>query len=211
MERVLIVARTRAGNGVEIGGLTREQNRSVRVLPPEGQNHPADTRLDIGQVWEFEFHDAPDVKPPHVEDIIVTGGKRAGHVSNMREILLEHVQPWEGGPEQLYDGLLTISNSKGYISEQNPLPAASAGFWIPDRPLTLNFQSNSSKPYYSLVLGEEVTKGQIDFLNIPYVGFVEPIKQIPAGTLLRVSLARWFNQNGRTENRCYLQLAGWYL
>jgi ATP-dependent DNA helicase RecQ len=211
MEKVLIVARTRAGNGVEIGGLTREQNRSVRVLPPEGQSHPADTRLDVGQVWEFEFHDAPDVKPPHVEDIIVSSGKRAGFVSNMREVLLEHIQPWEGGPEQLYDGLLTIVNGKAYISEQNELPPASTGFWLPDRPLTLNFQSNPPKPYYSLVLGEATTKSAVEFLNIPFVGFAEPIKQIPAGTLVRVSLARWFDQNGRTERRCYLQLSGWYL
>jgi len=36
-------------------------------------------------------------------------------------------------------------------------------------------------------------------------------KQIPADTLLRVSLARWWDNEGRHEERCYLQLSGWYV
>ena len=45
---------------------------------------------------------------------------------------------------------------------------------------------------------------------MPYVGFEEAVETIPAGTLVRVSLARWWDTNGTTEDRCSLQLSGWY-
>jgi hypothetical protein len=46
--------------------------------------------------------------------------------------------------------------------------------------------------------------------SLPYVGFEEAAEIIPAGTLVRVSLARWWDTNGTTEERCSLQLSGWY-
>ena len=42
---------------------------------------------------------------------------------------------------------------------------------------------------------------------------IVPIKVIPAGTLVRVSLARWWrpeDSEPNFEERCYLQLSGWY-
>ena len=35
--------------------------------------------------------------------------------------------------------------------------------------------------------------------------------QIPLNTLVRISLARWWVPAGMSEERCYLQLSGWYL
>ena len=44
-----------------------------------------------------------------------------------------------------------------------------------------------------------------------YVGLQPTEDIIPKGTLLRVSLARWWSPNDvEVENRCYLQLSGWY-
>lgn len=206
MERVLIVAKTHMKSGVCLGGLTRAQNRGVRLLPPNRPHYPADTQFEVGQVWDMEFHNAAGVEPPHVEDVFVTREKFVAQVPNIREILLARIHPWQGGPEQLYDGLLRISGGKGYISEHNAIPAMSTGFWIADQPLNLKYtlEHDHIKPMYRL-------SGSTIALTIPFVGFAEPIKQIPAGTLLRVSLARWFDQNGRIERRCYLQLSGWYL
>jgi hypothetical protein len=34
---------------------------------------------------------------------------------------------------------------------------------------------------------------------------------LEANTLLRLSLARWWQQAPELEERCYLQLSGWYL
>jgi ATP-dependent DNA helicase RecQ len=202
MERVLIVAKTRMSSGVCIGGLTREQNRNVRLIPPDRQNHPLDTKFDVGQVWDLEIREANQSTPPHIEDVIVTGGKRVGHVSNIHEILLQRVQPWQGGPEVMYDHLLTIAYGRGYISENNNIPGMSTGYWIPDKPLHLHF--DQQKPYYRVNSAHGV-------LTIPFVGFADPIQQIPEGSLVRVSLARWFKPTGVSERRCYLQLSCWYL
>ena len=54
---------------------------------------------------------------------------------------------------------------------------------------------------------------QIEGTNrkITFVGFQNPVQLISAGTLLRISLARWWAPNDDdVEERCYLQLSGWY-
>ena len=49
--------------------------------------------------------------------------------------------------------------------------------------------------------------------TLTFVGFQKPIETIPAGTLLRVSLAHWWRPESapHTELRCYVQLSGWFL
>ena len=43
------------------------------------------------------------------------------------------------------------------------------------------------------------------------MGFAPKINKIPAGTLIRISLARWWKPDDvDIEHRCYLQLSGWY-
>jgi hypothetical protein len=45
---------------------------------------------------------------------------------------------------------------------------------------------------------------------ITYVGFEPAIELITHGSLVRVSLARWWRPDDDSEERCYLQLSGWY-
>jgi hypothetical protein len=212
--RVLIVAKTHMASGVCIGGLTREGNKSVRLIPSDRRNHPADTPYDIGQVWDLDFHPSPEVIPPHVEDVIVTKERYIAQVPNLLETLTQRVQPWKGSPNQLFDDLLTISDGRGYISENRVVPNVSTGFWLLDKPLILNYPHGNPKPFYRSDFEIEVVNTLLlrrGVLNIPYVGFAPPIDQIPAGTLIRVSLARWWAPDGTNEKRCYLQLSGWYL
>ena len=61
---------------------------------------------------------------------------------------------------------------------------------------------------FTFFFGKEVN-GAGRWINIPFVGFQSPIGLIPANTLVRVSLARWW-ANNNDEERCYLQLSGWY-
>jgi hypothetical protein len=91
--RVLIVAKTRMANGVCIGGLTREENNNIRLIPPDRRNHPADTRFEVGQVWDLDIHPSPEITPPHVEDVIVTKERYIAQVPNLLEILTERVKP----------------------------------------------------------------------------------------------------------------------
>jgi hypothetical protein len=49
------------------------------------------------------------------------------------------------------------------------------------------------------------------YFSIPYVGFAEPLSEIPANTLIRVSMCRWWRREEYEEEKCYLQISGWYL
>lgn len=45
-------------------------------------------------------------------------------------------------------------------------------------------------------------------IRLKFVGFQEHVSRIQAGTIIRLSLANWWD--GQGEDRCYLQLSGWY-
>lgn len=207
MERVLIVAKTRMSNAACVSGLTRDTNRSIRLLRPDRSNQPTNTSFDVGQVWELEFHQSPHIIPPHIEDVIVTRERYIGPQANLRTILMQRIRPWQGEPDQLFDSLLVIDNTRGYISRSAGIPKNSTGYWLPNRQLTLTHRNG--KPYYQIKY--DIYNQYQETLLIPYVGFADPIQQIPLNTLIRVSLARWWIPSGVNEERCYLQLSGWYL
>ena len=81
------------------------------------------------------------------------------------------------------------------------MPEQSVGFWVADNALT-------KKEYNGVRYNYPNTNG---WRSLKFVGFDTPVNIIPAGTILRVSLARWWKQDENTEERCYLQLSGWYL
>ncbi len=211
MERVLIVAKTHLKNGACVSGLTRDTNKGIRLLNPDSSNQPANTPFDVGQVWELEFHPLSNPEPPHVEDVIVTEQRYIGESSNLRNILLQRVPIWKGDPKALFGGLLVFENTTSYISKSKGIPTYSTGYWLPDGALTLT--QSYGKLYY--IAKREVSIGNNLYrvtLSIPYVGYAEPIQVIPAETLVRVSLARWWPKSGPVEERkCHLQLSGWYL
>ena len=211
MERVLIVAKTRMGSAAAcVGGLTRDTNKSIRLLRPGGSNQPINTNFDVGQVWDLDFHQPSEVTLPHVEDVIVTNERYIGQSPNLRSTLMQRVQPWQGGPKELFDGLLVFDNRSSYISRAGGIPKCSTGYWLPNDQLTLNYSNN--KPYYQIK--HVIAVGNSHYratLWISYVGFANPIQLIPVDTLVRVSLARWWTPPGAPEERCYLQLSGWYL
>ncbi len=206
MERVLIVAKTYMQNGICIGGLTRETNKSVRLLGADGSHQSTDTLLDVGQVWDMEFHPSSSLTPPHVEDVCVTHENLVGKQKDLRETLLPRIKIWEGGPDSLFDGQIIIGEGVAYINRDKGLPICSTGYWLSDRVLTLIYRQNS-RPYYWLNLSTSAPQKR---LYIRYVGFALPIMRIPAKTLVRVSLARWWVPDNADDERCYLQISGWY-
>lgn len=210
MERVLIVAKTQMGSVACIGGLSLDTNKSVRLLRSDGSNQPMNTLFDVGQVWELDFHRSSQITPPHVEDVFVTKEQYIGQQSNLRTFLIQRVQPWEGGPEKLFNGLLSIDHTKGFISRRSGIPNCSTGYWLPDTELILTYRDN--KPYYEIDYLIRISNDSSRrTLSIKYVGFSDPIPQIRVKCLVRVSLARWWTRSGVNEERCYLQLSGWYL
>ena len=198
--KVLIVSKTRMQKAVCVGGLTLDTNENIRLLTPSGSNQPSNTKFNVGQVWDIVYQLAA-VTPPHVEDVFVYQEDYVGQQPNMRDFLIQRVRTWQGKPDQLYDGLLQIRNGSGYISERTGIPQASVGFWVPDKALILS-SNDRGKLYYSY---------GGDILRLPYVGFTDMVQTIPAKSLIRVSLARWWAPEGVNEKRCYMQISGWYL
>lgn len=211
MERVLIVAKTHLGpEKACVSGLTRQTNKSVRLLTRNGSHQPADTPFEVGQVWEIESRRATHTTPPHVEDVRVFGEKYVGQQPDMRKTLLNRVHPWSGELCQLYDGLLVIGERGAYITRSNGIPRCSTGYWFPGRSLTLS--RIDDRIYYEIEYEfDQGSEHRIGKLRVRYVGYAEPIVEIPSKTLVRVSLARWWRLLERDEERCYLQLSGWYV
>ncbi len=203
--RVLIVAKTRRGAGACVGGITQD-GRSVRLVAADAdRNEHAGLEYSVGEVWAIEANPDPNVIPPHVENMIVHRAERSKRVGNIEEIIHRFMPPVEGGPEHLFDGWLQATPAGGlYIAEGTGLPSCSTMFWTPDHPLQRDVDGKRIRYRYPTPDGGR---------TLTFVGFQEPVEVIPAGTLLRVSLAHWWRPRDQPEEelRCHVQLSGWFL
>jgi len=201
--KVLIVSKTHMFDNACVGALTYDKNVSIRLLGPHGDKLPSGIPYEVGYVWDVEFVPAPQVVPPHVEDVYVQRHRLMGEQMKLRDALLDRVRPMTGGPQNLYEGTLCLPDKLGsaYVCKGN-VPGFSTGFWLPDRPLVRQDFRDQVRYNY---LSPDVN------VSFPYVGFYNPIDHIPVGTLVRLSLARSWDRKGETDPRCYVQLSGWYL
>lgn len=194
------------GSSICVGGLTRDTRQNVRLLKSNGEQPTLTDDFQIGQVWEMEWIKPSRVEPPHFEDVWVTQKRFVRQLTNqqVKETLQRYVSPIKGGIEQLYQRKLVLPptlNASTFIAQSN-IPDHSTTFW--QCPVTLELvPDRENRPYYRY-------RNDGKDIKIKFVGFDEPASKLMPGTLLRMSLARWFDQWGRTEPRCYLQLSGWY-
>jgi hypothetical protein len=205
MTQVIIVSKTQMSNTSCVGALATN-GRFLRLLNENGYNQPIDTDFTVRQVWEIEFQEKENRRPPHIEDVLVISKNLEGMIKDefsMLQMVERFNAPiWRGSPDVLFDCKLNwTDNGSGYISENGEIPEHSVGFWIPDRKLTKKIFYEKIRYNYPTING---------WRSLPYVGYAESVNLIQAGTLIRVSLARWWDRNGETENRCSLQLSGWY-
>lgn len=211
---VIIVSKTHMSNAVCVGALA-SNGRFIRLLDENGHNQPTNTNFEVRQVWSIQFNERQNPTAPHVEDILITTrtlkGKLKSEITMLQIVERFNAPIWRGSPDVLFDGLLNwTKNGSGYINEEGGIPEHSVGFWISNQPLRrhiLKGQGNDGRNYESTRYNYPNING---WRNLPYVGFDNAIEVIPAGTLIRVSLARWWDRNGQTEDRCSLQLSGWY-
>jgi ATP-dependent DNA helicase RecQ len=148
---------------------------------------------------------AEHVTPPHVENVIVRSKQRCGTMPNCPPFIEQRMPPVAGGPELLFEGLTqTTPHGALYIAQRAGIPPFSTTFWRPDQPLTRAEDGKRIRYHYPAPDGGR---------TLVFVGFQEPVEIIPAGTLLRVSLAHWWRRadDPDTELRCYVQLSGWFL
>ncbi len=193
-----------------VGGLNLETNQNIRLYGPGGMKLPLDVKFNVGQIWDMEFHERSRLIPPHVEDVIVDRAEFICQQGSIYEFLMQRIQPWIGGPEALFGGFLTSYKKSAYISQKWSLPNCSVGFWLPNMPL----KRTKIPRYYVVDVSPDVWDEvglHTKELMIPYKGFSSMLHHIHAGTLLRVSLARWYQPDEADEAGCCLQLSGWYL
>lgn len=202
MSKVVIVSKTRMNGAYCVGALEVKTNKFLRLKTAQGYNQPEDTIFDIGDVFEVEYTPLSSPKAPHVEDVLVTSEEHLGVKSNLSTYLQNTgVKIVKGAANKLFERKLGVTGSgRAYIDEDD-IPNASVGFWMPDKNLVLNTDGKSYQ-----IEGEWT-----GITTITYVGTQKARAKILAGTLVRVSLARWWSNTLDMPERCYLQLSGWYL
>ncbi len=203
--KVLIVAKTRQGAGACVGGITFE-GRSVRLIAPDaGSNEHVGLEYQVGDVWEIDASPAEQTIPPHIENVIVRAKRRLGAMDAPEKFIAAHMPPFSGGVEGLYNGLTqTTATGALYIAQRTGIPPFSTMFWQPDQPLCRDETAKRIRYRYPCPDGGR---------TLTFVGFQEPVELIPAGALVRVSLAHWWRPDNDpdAELRCFVQLSGWFL
>lgn len=211
--QVLIVSRTRMQSGICVGGICTDTCELIRIHNEHGGNLSEDAPYAIGDVWLMNVETAWNVRPkPHVEDKQTEALKYVGNIGirGIDRVVKEHASAFgnrltKGALGQAFEGCL-VFDQKPYLrycsaifvtAEQ--VPSFSTQFWIADADLFYK-EDQYGKPRY---LYKNV--------SIKFVGLQDTVERIPAGTLLRLSLAHWWDNGGAHEKRCYLQLSGWYL
>lgn len=203
---VIIVSKTHMSNAACVGAISGN-GKFVRLLDENGYNQDIGTSLKIGDVWTINYQERPNKTTPHIEDILVSNMTFKFSFNSIREMITYlkeklKIKIWRGSPDILFDGKLNWTNSgSGYINKENGICENSVGFWISDRDLTKRIFYEKTRYNYPNING---------WRSLPYVGYGTEVDIIPAGTLIRISLARWWDTNGTTEERCSLQLSGWY-
>ncbi len=198
---VLIVSRTRMKNGVCCGGLNLQSGEFIRLHDHWGKNLTESAPFQIGDVYNLNYRQAINCRSiPHIEDKEILPNYEKLKQLSTTEFINEIdrlVDVPSGGIETIFEGKLRRSTFATYISLED-IPNYSVCFWRPNKPLIKSGFLGKTKYWFA---GSHA---------INYVGFQKPIEIIPAGTLLRMSLANWWSPDDITEKRCYLQLSGWF-
>lgn len=203
MSTVLIVSKTRMNNGVCVGGIVEQTCELIRVHNERGGNLSFDAPYEIGDRWEMSVEKAWNCREiPHVEDKQTTPIRKIENigVSGIIRFINTHnfgSKLTRGSVRNAFENCLQFQGNKNFVNKDN-IPTFSTQFWIADQDLIHSVQYN--KDYY-------IYNG----IRLKYVGYQDCIDKIPAGTIIRLSLANWWDGDGSGENRCYLQLSGWYL
>lgn len=198
---VLIVSRTRMKKGVCCGGVNITNGEYVRLHDHFGKNLADSAPFQIGQIYSMKYRDALHARPiPHVEDKEIWPDFRLLKQLSVSELITEIdklIDVPNGGIDCIFEGKLRHSAYATYISPE-AIPQNSVCFWRPNEPLIKSSFLGKTRYWFG------------GCHAISFVGFQEPVDIIPAGTLLRMSLANWWSPDDITEKRCYLQLSGWF-
>ena len=200
---VLIVAKTHMKNAFCVGAYDIKNKKNVRLLTKDEDNQPLNTKFNIGQIWDIDYKNRSNIINPHVEDVLVQRCEFLENVENLSEFLTNNVPIWKGGPSCLFEGKINfpLGRTSGFLEKKNSDLTQSVGFWVSDNDLELTILDD--KKHY-LYFGVDQP------YSFPFVGAMDRVETIPKGTILRVSLSRWWSPSNNLPRACYCQLSGWY-
>lgn len=202
---ILIVGLTKMGDLVCVGGIDLTHQRPVRLIPPDGRpGWPQPVPFEMLGTYRVSYTPAAAPRKPHLEDAFVTGAPVRQAASIPLTEAIRCCKLWEGHPENLFDCTLRWTDKgSGRVFADN-VPDCSTGFWRP----SVDLVKDSFESYWvggrGFMLAGKMYK-------LKYVGLAPIDEIIPASSLVRVSLARWWTREGSGEpEACWLQLSGWF-
>lgn len=212
MSKVLILSKTKMQEDrVCVGGVDLDNRCSVRLLDCNGHHETInECPYDLLSVWDIECTRMHRRPAPHLEDVKVTRRRNIKETVSPAELLKladYNIRIYNNTSlQETFTGkLLSTEGGSFYVSEEYGVPNFSTCFWICDKPLHQSKYSKPEKVKFSYKDDEE------NWFQITYVGVEKAPNRIPKGSLIRLSLAHWWRpEDSDTEERCYLQLSGFY-
>lgn len=199
MALVLVVGVTRMKRAVCVGGWDLERQRAVRLLRADGRHHLPEEGFEVGQVWEMDLQPVEALVPPHTEDHRVLRRRFVRRTADVAEQILAYMEPKTVSLREMFNGALTLTTNGSAFVDDRCVPGHSTDFWLADRDLVFTGDRVQCPDPWRPV-------------SVSYVGMEKrPAGIIPIGSLVRLSLARWWEPEGAmTGERCYLQVSGWW-
>ena len=203
--QVLIVARTAMSKDkVCIGGYDTSSKANVRLLDADGRNQSSACNFQIGTLWDMTYRPRAECETPHTEDVLVVSAQKKRQLSDQE--LIDSVARIRSlkrcGVQDLFARALKFERAGAAHICREHVPDHSVCFWRTDAELVHTRAYEKDKYHY--------VHGDVN-LYLAYVGTDPTIEVLPAGSIARLSLARWWAPSGSaTPKRCYLQLSGWY-
>lgn len=223
MTTVAIVARTRVNDtDLCIGALDLETFECLRLSTSDGLGFNHDAPFAVGTCWLMNYvpKSQSHIESPHVEDVNVRSFSATSMEIDLARVIVENqarLPVWTGSPSSIFDGVLRGlplheqgRYSGGLFLFRDSLDddsTRSLGFWIPDRQLRVTTQQRRNKGPRQLV-NYVVADGSTPTYAIGHSGLSILPAIIAAGSVLSVSLARWWSPSDipGAESRCTLQV-----
>lgn len=211
MSKVLILSKTKMQeNRVCVGAVDLDNRCSVRLLDYDGHHETIDEcPYEILAIWDIVYRKTNRRPAPHLEDVNVLNRNRISVQGNSRQLLeLDNynIRVYDSPLLNVFEEKLN-STERGslYISNEKGVPEYSTCFWRCDKDLRKNRFSTEQKVKY------DYRDHEGKWYHITYVGLENAPDVIKAGTLVRLSLAHWWHpEDTDAEDRCYLQLSGFF-
>ena len=201
---VLIISRTQMGGGnVCIGGFDMSQNRNIRLLTSNGGNQPGNASFQIGQIWKIAYTPKTNLVSPHTEDVMVQSSHLSTTLSraDAKRFISQNFNVISGSLSNLFGGSVHSPLRAASYIDATSVPNHSVCFWKPHASLTYTNSFNKDKYHYADPEHDTY---------FAYVGIDPAIEIIPKGSIVRMSLARWWTPPNSESKACYLQLSGWF-